>query len=101
MSNIKKLISVATITLLLLTLNSFRIDHLENSNIPQLLPINKNDIIKISSGFGKVRNNKNQSMHKGVDFIASKGTSIFILIVHILQSIQYMSNQSSIFLPWE
>ena len=27
----------------------------------------------------------------------SKGTSIFIPIVHTLQSIQYMSNQSSIF----
>lgn len=51
---------------------------LEEKNTPKLLPIKKDDIIKISSGFGKTTKSgdKSEHMHEGIDFIASKGTKI-------------------------
>ncbi len=78
MTNIKKTISITVIALSLLILNSFKIDHKKDLNIPQFLPINKNDIIRISSGFGKKTNssNKIERTHEGIDFIAYKGTPI-------------------------
>ncbi len=87
MSNIIKITLCITIIINAFILNGFSSNQatsttIENTskeeNPPKLLPIKKDDIIKISSGFGKTTNSnhKTEQTHKGIDFIAAKGTSI-------------------------
>ena len=89
MSNIMKITSGAILAISIIAISAF---NLENSpvklaekeirtlvkNAPAMLPIKKDQIIKISSGFGlRVHPiNKMKKMHNGVDFIAKEGTAI-------------------------
>jgi len=89
MSNITKVTFSSLIAISVILLSSFNLHQspaniitnkiaTKNKTIPHLLPIKKDQINKLSSGYGMRTHpiHKIEKMHTGIDFIAPEGTSI-------------------------